>query len=156
MSWTKTIFTLQMPWKRSNFSLFLLQHCLCPQWSTGSELLEIICVRVVRASAPLRLRLGLIPHLCLIALIFSVGRGTPISWCCATKTQACQVILCMCVCAHMCRTSQKYQKKKDPLTNHILQHPQGSPDFSSVDFSSLCFRFSRGKRKPTKTPKNPA
>lgn len=110
MSWTKTVFTLQMPWKRSNFSLFFLQHCLCPQWSMGSELLEIICVRVVRASTPLRFRLGLIPYLCLIALIFSVGRGTPISWCCAMKTQACQVILCMCVCVRMCRTSQKYQK----------------------------------------------
>lgn len=58
------------------------------------------------------------------------------------------VCLCVCVCMH--RTSQKHQKEKDPLTNHIFQHPPGSPDFSSGHFSSPCCRFLRGKRKPRK------
>lgn len=85
----------------------------------GSELLEIICVRVVQASTPLRLRLGLIPHLCLIALIFSVGRGTPISWCCAMKTRACQVILCVRMCAHVLNKPEVPEVKRSISKPHF-------------------------------------
>lgn len=75
---------------------------------------------------------------------------------CHENTSLPSYSLYVCLCVYASNKPEAPEVKKDPLTNHIFQHPPANPDFSSVRSSSPRFRFSRGKRKPRKKHTGPA